>query len=80
MAPPRESRSCPRRCRDAAAAVVGDRLYAIGGRLAGGKLSDEVQEYDVATEHSVIAARLPNSLWRRERSSRSTAMSMCWAA
>ena len=47
---------------DAAAAVVGDRLYAIGGRLAGGKLSDEVQEYDVATEHSVIAARLPNSL------------------
>src|SRR4029077_20587401 len=25
-------------------------------------LSDEVQEYDVATEHSVIAARLPNSL------------------
>jgi hypothetical protein len=48
----------------AAAAVVGDRLYAIGGRLASGKLSDEVQEYDVATEHSVIAARLPKPLWR----------------
>jgi hypothetical protein len=42
----------------AAAAVVGDRLYAIGGRLADGKLSDEVQEYDIATEHSIIAARL----------------------
>jgi hypothetical protein len=47
----------------AIAAVVGDRLYAIGGRLANGKLSDEVQEYDVATEHSVIAARLPKGLW-----------------
>ncbi len=44
---------------DATAAAVGDRLYAIGGRLAGGGLSDEVQEYDIATEHSVIAARLP---------------------
>jgi Kelch motif protein len=43
----------------AAAAVVGDRLYAIGGRLASGKPSDEVQEYDVATERAVIAARLP---------------------
>jgi hypothetical protein len=47
----------------AAAAVVGDRLYAIGGRLASGKLSREVQEYDVATERSVIAARLPKGLW-----------------
>jgi hypothetical protein len=44
----------------AAAAMVGDRLYAIGGRLASGKPSDEVQEYDIATEHSVIAARLPD--------------------
>jgi hypothetical protein len=48
----------------AAAAAIGDRLYAIGGRLANGKPSDEVQEYDVATEHSVIAARLPKPLWR----------------
>jgi hypothetical protein len=44
----------------AAGAAVGDRLYAIGGRLANGKPSDEVQEYDIATEHSVIAARLPD--------------------
>jgi hypothetical protein len=43
----------------AAPAVVGDRLYAIGGRLPNGNPSNEVQEYDIATEHSVIAARLP---------------------
>jgi Kelch motif len=48
----------------ATAAVVGDRLYAIGGRLSNGKLSGQIQEYDVATEHSVIAARLPKPLWR----------------
>jgi hypothetical protein len=48
----------------ATAAVVGDRLYAIGGRLASGKLSRAVQEYDVATERSVVAARLPKALWR----------------
>jgi hypothetical protein len=48
----------------AAAAVVGDRLYAIGGRLASGRLSDEVQEYDIATERSVIAARLPKGVAR----------------
>jgi hypothetical protein len=48
----------------AAAAMVGDRLYTIGGRLASGKSSDEVQEYDIATEHSVIAARLPGPVSR----------------
>jgi Kelch motif len=46
----------------AAGAVVGDRLYAIGGRLANGRPSNEVQEYDIATEHSVIAARLPRAI------------------
>ena len=44
---------------DAAAVAVGDRLYAVGGLMANGNPSNEVQEYDVATEHSVIAARLP---------------------
>jgi hypothetical protein len=48
----------------AAPAAVGDRLYAIGGRLANGQLSGDIQEYDVATQHSVIAARLPKPLWR----------------
>jgi hypothetical protein len=45
--------------RDAAAAGVGDRLYVLGGRLAGGKPTDLIQEYDVATERSVVAGRLP---------------------
>jgi hypothetical protein len=44
---------------DAAGAAVGDRLYAIGGLMANGRPSNAVQEYDIATEHSVIAARLP---------------------
>jgi Kelch motif len=48
----------------AAPAVVGDRLYAIGGRLANGKASDEIQEYDIATEHSVVAAHLPKPVSR----------------
>jgi hypothetical protein len=61
--PPQRVAKLPTPVSGAAAAVVGDRLYAIGGRRAGGKLSDEVQEYDVATEHSVIAARLPKALW-----------------
>lgn len=47
---------------DAAAVAVGDRLYAIGGRLADGSLTDAVQEYDIATEHSVVATRLPNPI------------------
>jgi Kelch motif len=46
----------------ATAAVVGDRLYAIGGRLPNGKASDEVQEYDIATERSVVAVRLPKPI------------------
>jgi hypothetical protein len=43
----------------AAGAAVGDRIYAFGGRLAHGRPSDLIQEYDVATERSVIAGRLP---------------------
>jgi hypothetical protein len=42
----------------AAGAAVGDRIYAFGGRLAHGKPSDLIEEYDVATERSVIAGRL----------------------
>jgi hypothetical protein len=44
---------------DAAGAAVGDRLYVLGGQLANGKPTDLVQEYDVATERSVVAGRLP---------------------
>ena len=43
----------------AAGAAVGDKVFALGGKLAGDRPSDLIQEYDVATEHSVIAARLP---------------------
>jgi hypothetical protein len=43
----------------AAGIAVGDRIYALGGRLANGKPSDLIEEYDVATERSVIAGRLP---------------------
>jgi len=43
----------------AAGAVVGDKVFALGGRLLGGRASALVQEYDVATERSVIAAKLP---------------------
>jgi hypothetical protein len=45
--------------RGAAGAAIGDRLYALGGRLANGRPTNLIQEYDVATEHSVIAGRLP---------------------
>jgi hypothetical protein len=40
-------------------AKVGPRVYAIGGRLASGRPSTLVEEYDIATEKSVIAAKLP---------------------
>ncbi len=43
----------------AAGAVVGDKVFALGGMLAGDRPSDLIQEYDVATERSVIAAKLP---------------------
>lgn len=46
----------------AAVAHVGDRIYAIGGRLRGGKASAQIEEYDIATEHSVIAGTLPHPL------------------
>jgi hypothetical protein len=44
---------------DAAGAAVGDRIYALGGRLASGVPSNLIQEYDVATERAVIAGRVP---------------------
>jgi Kelch motif len=61
--PPTRVAKLPTAVTGAAPAAVGDRLYAIGGRLANGKPSNQVQEYDIATEHSVIAARLPTPLW-----------------
>jgi hypothetical protein len=62
--PPTRVAKLPTPVTGAAAAVVGDRLYAIGGRLANGRTTDEVQEYDIATEHSVIAANVPGPVSR----------------
>ena len=56
--PPSRVAKLPTPVTGAVPAAVGDRLYAIGGRLPNGKLSDEIQEYDIATEHSVIAAQV----------------------
>ena len=61
--PPSRVAKLPTPVTDAAAAAVGDRIYALGGRLSDGRPSNEVQEYDVATEHSVIAARLPEPVY-----------------
>jgi hypothetical protein len=57
--PPTRVAKLPFAVTGAAGAAVGDRLYAIGGRLASGKPTDLVQEYDIATERSVVAGRLP---------------------
>jgi hypothetical protein len=62
--PPPRVAKLPIAVTGAAAAAVGDRIYALGGRLAGGRPSRQVQEYDVATERSVIAGRLPRAVTR----------------
>jgi hypothetical protein len=48
--------------RGAAGAAVGDKIFALGGELRRGRPSALIQEYDVATERSVIAARLPDGV------------------
>lgn len=57
--PPTRVAKLPVAVTDAAGAAIGDRIYALGGRLANGRATDLIQEYDVATEHSVIAGKLP---------------------
>jgi hypothetical protein len=58
--PPTRVAKLPFAVTGAAGAAIGDRLYALGGRLANGRPTALIQEYDVATEHSVIAGRLPD--------------------
>jgi hypothetical protein len=58
-APPTRVAKLPVAVTGAAGAAVGDRIYALGGRLTNGRPSDLIEEYDVATERSVIAGRLP---------------------
>ena len=57
--PPTRVAKLPVPVTGAAGAVVGDKVFALGGRLGNGRPSDLIQEYDVATERSVIAAKLP---------------------
>jgi hypothetical protein len=57
--PPMRVAKLPVPVTGAAGAAVGDKVFALGGLLAGGRPSDLIQEYDVATERSVIAAKLP---------------------
>jgi hypothetical protein len=49
----------PTPVRYAATATIGDKIYAFGGELADGSETDEIQEYDVGTERSVVAGHLP---------------------
>jgi hypothetical protein len=44
--------------RYAAAATIGDKIYIFGGELADGSDTNEIQEYDIATERAVIAGHL----------------------
>jgi hypothetical protein len=49
----------PTPVRYTAVATLGDKIYAFGGELADGSDTNEIQEYDLATERAVIAGRLP---------------------
>jgi hypothetical protein len=48
----------PTPVRYAAVAATQDKIYVFGGELANGRDTNEIQEYDIATEHSVIAGHL----------------------
>jgi N-acetylneuraminic acid mutarotase len=48
--------------RYAAVATIGDKIYVFGGELADGSDTNEIQEYDIATERSVIAGHLPDAV------------------
>ncbi len=49
----------PTPVRYAAVAALPGKIYVFGGELADGSDTDAIQEYDVATEHAVIAGHLP---------------------
>ena len=48
----------PTPVRYAAVAATQDKIYAFGGELANGQDTNLIQEYDIATEHSVVAGHL----------------------
>jgi hypothetical protein len=52
----------PTPIRYTAAATIGDKIYAFGGELADGSDTNQIQEYDIATERAVVAGHLPYSV------------------
>jgi hypothetical protein len=52
----------PTAIRYAAVAALPDKIYVFGGELGSGEATNEIQEYDVATERSVVAGHLPEPL------------------
>jgi N-acetylneuraminic acid mutarotase len=52
----------PTPVRYTAAATIGDKIYAFGGELGNGTDTNEIQEYDLATERAVVAGHLPDSV------------------
>lgn len=48
--------------RYAAVAATQDKIYVFGGELASGRDTKDIQEYDIATERSVVAGHLPAPL------------------
>ncbi len=52
----------PTAVREAAVAALPDKIYVFGGRLANGRATNKIQEYDRASQRSVIAGYLPEPL------------------
>jgi hypothetical protein len=48
--------------RYAAVAATQDKIYVFGGELASGRDTNDIQEYDIATERSVVAGHLPDPI------------------
>jgi hypothetical protein len=49
----------PTAVRYAAVAALPDKIYIFGGELGSGRDTNEIQEYDIATERAVVAGHLP---------------------
>ena len=48
----------PTPVRYAAVAILPDKIYVFGGELGSGRDTNEIQEYDIATERAVVAGHL----------------------
>ncbi len=52
----------PTGVRYAAVATISDKIYLFGGELADGSETNDIQEYNIATEKAVVAGHLPQAL------------------